>query len=170
MAGECSREPDDYHHAMPLSLEEISDRIEIQELLVAYSHAIDFRDWDALDDVFTADAVIDYTEMGGTRGGLAETKAFLREALAGFSSFQHLAGTTALRFEGDVAHGRTICHNPMVLGPGPGSDQPTRILLAGLWYRDVFVRTPAGWRIQERYEEKSYLQLLPPDATAPAQR
>ena len=50
---------------MVLSLEEISDRFEIQDLLVAYCHAIDTRNWDALDDVFTADAVIDYTEMGG---------------------------------------------------------------------------------------------------------
>ena len=146
---------------MPLSLEEISDRIEIQDLVVAYSHAIDTRSWDALDDIFTADAVIDYTEMGGTRGGLAETKAFLAKALAGFTSFQHLAGTSAVKIDGDVAHGRTICHNPMVLGPPAGSEGPTRILFAGLWYRDTFVRTAAGWRISERYEERCYLEMLP---------
>jgi hypothetical protein len=143
---------------MTLSLQEISDRFEIQDLLVAYSHAIDTRTWDALDDVFTADAVIDYTEMGGPKGGLEETKTFLRAALAGFSSFQHLVGTTAVRVEGDVAHGRTICHNPMVLG---SDDRETQILFAGLWYRDTFVRTPAGWRISERYEERSYLTVLP---------
>jgi hypothetical protein len=139
--------------AVALSLEEISDRIEIQDLVVAYSHAIDTRDWDALDEVFTADAVIDYTEMGGTRGGLAETKAFLRTALTGFPSFQHLVGTSAVELDGDVARGRTICHNPMVLSPG-------QLLFAGLWYRDTFVRTPAGWRIRERYEERSYLEVL----------
>jgi ketosteroid isomerase-like protein len=146
---------------MVLSLQEISDRFEIQDLLVAYCHAIDTRDWDALDDVFTDDAVIDYTEMGGTRGGLAATKAFLAEALAGFTSYQHLAATSAVDIDGDTARGRTICHNPMILGPPPGTDGPTRILFAGLWYRDVFVRTPAGWRIRERHEEKSYLELLP---------
>jgi hypothetical protein len=146
---------------MALSLQEISDRIEIQDLLVAYSHAIDTRSWDDLDDVFTADAVIDYTEMGGTRGGLAATKAFLRDALAGFSSYQHLGATSQVRIEGDTAYGRTICHNPMVLGPAPGTKGPTRVLLAGLWYRDTFVRTPAGWRIGERYEERCYLEMLP---------
>ena len=62
---------------MTLSIQEISDRLEIQDLLVAYSHAIDSHDWDALDDVFTPDAVIDYTEMGAPRGNLTETKAFL---------------------------------------------------------------------------------------------
>jgi hypothetical protein len=42
-----------------LSLEEISDRLEIQQLLVAYSTAIDQRRFDDLDRVFTPDAYID---------------------------------------------------------------------------------------------------------------
>lgn len=141
---------------MTLSLQEISDRLELQDLLVAYSYAIDTRDWDALDDVFTPDAKIDYTEMGGARGGLAEIKSFLGEALAGFSRFQHMVATSQLTIEGDVARGRTICHNPMVMG----RDEHDPVMLCGLWYRDTFVRTPAGWRISERYEEKSYLHIM----------
>ena len=46
---------------MPLSLQQISDRIEIHDLLVRYSHAIDTRNFDALDQVFTPDAFIDYS-------------------------------------------------------------------------------------------------------------
>lgn len=42
-----------------LSLAEISDRLEIQQLLVAYSTAIDLRRFDDLDDVFTPDAYSD---------------------------------------------------------------------------------------------------------------
>jgi SnoaL-like domain len=42
-----------------LSLEEISDRLEIQQLLVDYSSAIDQRRFDDLDRVFTPDAYID---------------------------------------------------------------------------------------------------------------
>lgn len=41
------------------SIEELSDRLEIQDLQVAYSHAVDFRRWDELDEVFTEDAFID---------------------------------------------------------------------------------------------------------------
>lgn len=44
---------------MALSLREISDRLEIEALLVRYCHAIDQRDWDAYRAVYTADAVID---------------------------------------------------------------------------------------------------------------
>jgi hypothetical protein len=136
-----------------LSLQEISDRLEIQELLADYSHAIDHQEWDALDDVFTADALIDYSEMGGSVGDLPSTKAFLAEALPRFASTQHMVATSKLHFDGDTATGRTICHNPMVLDIGNGE---THVFFCGLWYRDTFVRTPAGWRIKERYEERSY--------------
>ena len=43
-----------------LSLEEISDRLEIQQLLVDYSTAIDQGRFDDLDQVFTQHAYIDY--------------------------------------------------------------------------------------------------------------
>ncbi|MGA9676375.1 MAG: nuclear transport factor 2 family protein, partial [Mycobacterium sp.] len=48
-----------------LSLEEISDRLEIQQLLVDYSTAIDQRRFDDLDKVFIPDAYIDYRALGG---------------------------------------------------------------------------------------------------------
>ena len=144
---------------MTLSMQQISDRLEINDLLAGYSYAIDFRDWDALDNVFTADAVIDYTEMGGPRGNLTETKAFLASAMKMFTAFQHMQATTKLTFDGaDRAHGKTICHNPMVFDLGEGK---THVMFCGLWYRDTFVRTPDGWRIQERYEERSYFYNVP---------
>jgi hypothetical protein len=39
-------------------------------------------------------------------------------------------------------------------------DDPT-LMLCGLWYVDKLVRTPAGWRITERVEEKSYAKIFP---------
>lgn len=143
---------------MTLSLQEISDRLEINELLVRYTYAIDMRRWDELDEIFTPDAVIDYTEMGGTRGGLAETKAFLHKALRHYTRFQHLVASTALELDGDVARGRTICHNPMISTTAEGKEH---VMFCGLWYRDTFVRTSDGWRISERYEEKGYFHNAP---------
>ena len=55
------------------SLQEISDRLEIQQLLVDYSTAIDQRRFDDLDRVFTEDAYIDYRARhvsAARRGGL----------------------------------------------------------------------------------------------------
>ncbi|WP_260428951.1 nuclear transport factor 2 family protein [Burkholderia cepacia] len=49
-------------------LQTLSDHHDIRELIVAYSTAIDTRDFDALDAVFTPDAAIDYLAMGGIAG------------------------------------------------------------------------------------------------------
>jgi 3-phenylpropionate/cinnamic acid dioxygenase small subunit len=144
---------------MTLSIQEISDRLEIQDVLVGYSHAIDTRDWDALDEVFTEDAVVDYTATGGSRGDMATTKEFLVGALAGFAVTQHLVAASKVTIEGDTAEARTMCHNPMVLDTGDGS---THVFFCGFWYRDQLVRTPAGWRIRSRVLERGYFHNLPP--------
>ncbi len=143
---------------MTMSLQEISDRMEIQDLLVAYSYAIDTRDWDALDDIFTPDAHIDYTAFGGSAGNLGETKAFLAEAMPMFRSFQHMVATSKIEIDGDTAHVKTICHNPMVMNLG---EEKVQVFYCGLWYVDEMVRTPEGWRIKTRAEEKSYVHNMP---------
>ncbi len=141
---------------MTLSIEEISDRLEIQDLLATYSHAIDSMQWDTLDEVFTPDAFIDYTAMGGPAGNLVETKKFLAEVMPSFPGFQHMVATSKVTIDGDSGTGRTICHNPMTIATPDGN----RTVFCGLWYNDRYVRTPAGWRIAERIEEKCY---LPPE-------
>ena len=72
---------------MTMTLQEISDRLEIQELFVDYTQAIDRRNWDALDDVFTADAHIDYASTGGSVGDLPSTKEFLTNYMKELHAF-----------------------------------------------------------------------------------
>jgi len=141
---------------MPMSMEEISDRLEIQDLMVRYSYAIDSRNWDALDDVFTPDAHIDYSVFGGSVGNLAETKAFLTEAMPMFTTLQHMVSGTTIAFDGDTATAKTQCHNPMTMGDAEKPD----LMVCGLWYVDKLVRTPDGWRIKERVEEKVYMKVF----------
>lgn len=141
-----------------MDLQELSDRVEIQDLLARYTQAIDQRDWDALDLIFTPGALIDYSAMGGAAGGLDEIKTFLAGAMPIFEISQHLVGSSVVDIDGDTATARTICHNPMVL---EGGDDP-HLMVCGLWYRDKLVRTPAGWRIAERVEERAYIKEEPP--------
>lgn len=148
-----------------LSLQEISDRLEIQDLLARYCHAIDSRDWDALDAVFTPDAQIDYAETGGARGSYPEIKAWLPRALERFPAFQHMVATSKLDIAGDEAASRTILFNPMVHRDDAGREQ---VFFIGLWYRDRLVRTADGWRIAERYEEMAYAHNTPPMEAVPA--
>ena len=143
---------------MTMSMQEISDRLEIQDLMVRYSYAIDSRNWDALDDVFTPDAHIDYSVFGGSVGNLAETKAFLTEAMPMFTTLQHMVSGTTIAFDGDTRHhAKTQCHNPMTMGDAENPD----LMVCGLWYVDKLVRTPDGWRIKERVEEKVYMKVFP---------
>ena len=141
-----------------LSLEEISDRLEIQQLLVDYSTAIDNRRFDDLDAVFTADAYIDYRAMGGIDGPFPEVKAWLAEVLPNFPAYSHMLGNLSITFAGETATSRVICFNPMVLG---GPDETNKqVLFCGLWYDDEFLRTPDGWRMTRRVETKCFDKLI----------
>ncbi len=140
---------------MPLSVHELSDRLEINDLFVRYAYCIDTGDFDGLDDVFSADAVIDYTATGGPRGTLPEIKEFLTKAMALFRSSQHMISNSAVVLNGDTAEARTMCHNPMELRVPAGT--PSQVLFCGFWYLDELVRTEGGWRIRRRSEEKSYM-------------
>ena len=137
-----------------LSLAEISDRVEIQQLLVDYATAIDQRRFDDLDRIFTPDAYIDYRAMGGIDGNYPRVKAWLSEVLPNFPAYYHLVGNFDIRLAGDTATGRTMCFNPMKL-----SDEG-QILFCALWYDDEFARTPDGWRMTRRAETKCMDKLL----------
>ena len=69
---------------MTLSLQQISDRIEINDLLIRYTRAIDQKDWELLDTVFTPDAEVDYVSSGGIKGTYPEIRAWLEKVLALF--------------------------------------------------------------------------------------
>ncbi|MCV7441844.1 nuclear transport factor 2 family protein [Mycobacterium paraense] len=142
-----------------LSLEEISDRLEIQQLLVDYSTAIDNRRFDDLDKVFTEDAYIDYTALGGIEGHYPEVKKWLSEVLPNFPVYAHMLGNFSVRIDGDKAASRVICFNPMVLGGDPQAKQD-QILFCGLWYDDEFVRTADGWRMTRRVETKTFQKVM----------
>ena len=137
-----------------LSLEEISDRFEIQQLLIDYSTAIDKR-FDDLDLCSRADAYIDYRAMGGIDGQFPEVKAWLARGVAELPGVRPHAGKFRRPIDGDTASSRTLCFNPMVLG----GDQ-NQILFCGLWYEDEFVRTAEGWRMSRRVETKCFDKVV----------
>jgi hypothetical protein len=143
---------------MALSTQELSDRFEIQDLLFRYADCIDQRKFDDLREVFTEDALIDYTVFGGPEGGTEEIIKFLSEALPLFKNYQHLNANMQISVNGDTGSGRIMCFNPQELITGEGE---THIFMLGLWYCDKYRRTEKGWRICERREEKSWAFNLP---------
>ena len=139
-----------------LNLQEISDRFEIQDLVFRYSDIIDTREFDLLrTEIFTEDAFIDYTAMGGESGDLESTINFLKVALdkSTFPKYQHLNANIQLTVTDNQAVGRIMCFNPMeIQKPDGGRD----VFFLGLWYLDNYIRTDIGWRMSKRVEESSW--------------
>jgi len=151
---------------MALSLQEISDRIEIDDLLIRYTKAIDQKDWQLLDTVFTPDAELDYVSSGGIKGRYPEVRAWLEKALAIFAVTAHYVTNSEVTLQGDRASARTAVYNPMFFGNPDGSMHHFAV---GAHYVDELVRTAQGWRIAKRREDQAFLEgALPKALTIPA--
>ena len=152
---------------MPSAVQQLADRLAIQDLLTQYATAIDTGEWDLLDDVFTPDATLDYTTSGGIKGTIAEIKQWFTEVLPMFTVRQHLVTNHRITVDGDRATSESYLFNPMVL---PVKDT-ARVVFVGGAYRDQLVRTGEGWRIAERLEMHGWSHNWPgaKDGTEPLQ-
>jgi hypothetical protein len=134
-----------------VDLQQISDRLEILDVLTRYTRAIDTGDWDALDTVFTPDAQIDYTESGGIAASFPEVKPWLAEMLpAFFPKRMHTLGQVEVVLRGDEADVAAYFHNPMPMDDGQGGE---KIVEFGGLYHHTMTRTPDGWRSRKLHEE-----------------
>jgi len=141
-----------------MTLQEISDRLELEKLTHDYANAIDTRDFDLLNDVFTQDAFVDYSVFGGPAGDFPYVRDWLKTGMNAFGESHHMVANHRFVIDGDRATGRVMCFNPME-GPDEGGTRP--IMVFGLFYIDEYVRTAEGWRIKSRVEEATYTQNIP---------
>ena len=148
-----------------LSTRELSDRIQIQDLLVRYTRAIDTKDWNLLDTCFLPDADVDYTATGGVAGKYPEVRAWLAKALTPFPITVHYITNSQVELDGDRARVRTLVQNPMFFANPDGSLHDFTV---GATYVDELVWTADGWRIAKRSEDAGYMQgSLPKALTIP---
>ncbi len=134
-----------------MDLREISDRMEIADVLTRYTRAIDAGEWDTLDTVFTADAAIDYSESGGIIATYPEVKPWLAEMLPlFFRKRMHMLGQIAIELRGDEADVTAYFHNPMLMDDGQGGEKVVEI---GGLYHHTMIRTADGWRSRKLHEE-----------------
>jgi 3-phenylpropionate/cinnamic acid dioxygenase small subunit len=131
-------------------LQALADRLDIEDVLTRYAWALDTKQFDDLDDVFTPDAHIDYTSSGGEAGAYPDVKAWLAKVLPNFPAYQHLVTNKQITIDGDRATSRAEFYNPMVIAKRDGT---TSIFFVGGEYHDQLVRTPDGWRITNRLEK-----------------
>ena len=141
---------------MTLDIQHIRDRIEIDDLLARYARALDYRNFEELDAIFTADATFDAGGLGSPTGPAA-----IREMISGtighLDATQHLVGKSLVEFsaDGDEAEVRTYLISQHIRESAPG---PVKHYFLGGEYYDKVVRTPDGWRIAYRRLDRMWKQ------------
>lgn len=135
-----------------MTLQYLSDRLEIDDLLTRYASALDDKDWDRWASCFTPDADLDYTAAGGVAGKLPEVRAWLEQVIPGFPMTHHLVTNKEVRIDGDRATCRSSLINPMGVPDG----ETLMVFLETGHYHDEMVRTADGWRISKRVEKPTF--------------
>jgi hypothetical protein len=137
------------------SLEEISDRLEIQHRINLYCHALDNAEWDLLDEVFLPDAILDFSCLNLAPLTWLNMKDRLRKGRrAPFD--QHIYANTYITFPDGRGRALTVSKvfNPQGM---PGADGNIHFFGNHGEYTDHWERTDAGWRVRHRtWDQKFY--------------
>ncbi|MFK8024375.1 MAG: nuclear transport factor 2 family protein [Ilumatobacter sp.] len=116
----------------------IADRLELHELPGRYGDAIDDRDWDGLDRIFTEDAVFDLSDLGvPLLEGLPEIKRFMDE-----DALHPKTHTMTNVYVDDTDDGVQLNFRIIAL--------QAKGLTGTASYYDEVVKTDAGWRVTHR--------------------
>lgn len=75
----------------------------IERLLTEYAWAVDTKEWDRLDAVFTPDAALDFRPVGGRAGTYADVKPWLERRMARYEALHHQLGNVRIDVSGEMA-------------------------------------------------------------------
>jgi 3-phenylpropionate/cinnamic acid dioxygenase small subunit len=134
--------------------QEIKDRLDIQDLMHRYARMVDRRQWELLDQVFSAEATVDYASTGGKAGSCREVMVWLDRALKDWPLNLHFISNIEIELEADRARAISYFNAPMGRQEPDGSQY---IITNAGYYRDDLVRTPGGWRIAHRHCQQTMM-------------
>jgi hypothetical protein len=138
-----------------MDIQRISDELEIASVLNRYARAVDSKDWQLLRSLFTDDAELDYSSVGGPAGGREEVCGWLERSLTLMPMTQHFVTNIEADIDADTATVRAMFYNPMLF---PGA---TETSACGGYYHHVMVRTETGWRSKRLREENLWFDNPP---------
>ncbi|MFF5867202.1 nuclear transport factor 2 family protein [Pseudomonas sp. NPDC012596] len=144
---------------MDSATQRLLDREEIRDLRILYAHHLDSNNIQALDQVFSADAVVEVTvgKMDGIdaiRAGLNDAFKLYDRDLQGSYPFMHAITNHWIKLTGpDTAEGR--CY--LIDFETASKPDPNPLLLLGL-YADEYKRINGEWRIT-----RTRLEVVWPD-------
>lgn len=135
--------------------EGIAARLQMIDLTVLYSHAVDRRQWNLMEHVFHNDAICDLGVFRGPWRDFIAGAALVFDAALSYTS--HQLGNFLFSFEDNfTAHAETYCtahHRVRADAPAGGTFGGTGEaydLIGGLRYIDRFEKRNDRWAIAER--------------------
>ena len=141
-----STEPD-----LEARIARLEARAEITYLVHEYTRVFDEGDSDAMADLFSEDARIDYgPALGGAMQGRENIRAWLR-GIYMFRRTSHHLSNVQITFEDNASPDRRATGTCYVLAWHEWPDDRPNAVLYGR-YEDRYERTVAGWKISERHE------------------
>jgi hypothetical protein len=134
------------------SLQYLIDKHAIEQVYIRYCEIVDSKTFDAMDEVFTADATGDYTQALGP-GVVSPDRASLIASMhanlgpdSNCGPTHHNVGNFRIAVDGAAARAK-VHYYAEHLGQGDFPDA-----LYSMWgqYEDELIRTPDGWRVKAR--------------------
>jgi hypothetical protein len=121
------------------------DVIAIANVINLYALAVDTRQWDLFDRVFTSDV---RTDFGGAAKwqDLSSLKRDFAAIHSPFRATQHTTTNHQVAVNGEAANAISYVHGRFVREVTDGAD----MFESCGWYDDKLLRTAAGWRIADR--------------------
>lgn len=120
---------------------------EIENRLIRFARAMDYKDWAAFDGLIAEDAVAD---MGtGLLQGRAAIVDIMRLYLERCGTTQHLLGNILVEVDGDQAISHAYVHDNHL--PANGATSPTFYTLGD--YHDRWKRVDGHWWMVERIKD-----------------
>ena len=123
-----------------------NDKTAIVEVLNLYAFALDARQWDLFDRIFTPDVVAEFGPAGTAWTNIDDFKSGFKAFHATLDSHQHTMMGQLVQVDGDVAHAFSYGNWLLIRDAAPGGP----VWNGTGWYDDELVRTEAGWRISRR--------------------
>jgi SnoaL-like domain len=140
----------------------LQDRIDIQDVISNLTFFIDNREFSRARELFTEDAVMDYSRVIAGSSPTRSAKDFLDEGdvvIAGFDATQHLITNFDIRVDGDTAASRSHFQANHWIG--------SRVWTVWGSYSQQLVRAKKGWRIKY-HQCKPFFQGGDPSLVAEA--
>lgn len=120
----------------------LEDREAIRRVRYEYCYAVDMQDWDALVDLFTADATLDYGGLG-TYDGHEGVREFGSEFVeANLEATAHAVHLPILDVDGGEATGQWYVTSPVTYADGSGGFRWGR-------YDERYRREDGDWKIAD---------------------